>query len=177
MKIRLVALVVALGLVSAAYAQNAQNRERLEAPGKVPFGTSYAEAKKIVGPKATTTTSAVRGAKGLACTECYQGTDGPQLSVFFSGDDRMVRAELVEQAPAGVQAKTLQDCLNVRTTTWPELIKRYGQPNRHRWMRDVTVISIFDFKDGGVIEYVAGRGFFGACGFRVVFMTKDGQNL
>ena len=172
--IRLVTLIFALVLVSAAYAQ--LNRERLEAPGPVAFGASYDEARKILGPKATTTTSAIRGAKGLACAECYSGPGGPQLSLFFS-DNRMVRALLVEQAPAGVQAKTLEECLKVRTATWPELINRYGKPNRYRWLGDVTDVAIFDFKDGGVIEYVASRGFLGACGFRVMYMTKDGQNL
>ena len=171
MTIKVLTLVLALGLASAAHAQN---RERLEAPGKVPFGTSYEAAKKILGPNATETRSGLRHAKGLTCSDCFEAAKGAQFSVFFSGDDRMVRVEISK--PVG-RAKSLDQCLRNENELWPVLIKPYGQPNRRRGsVQAHSTVDVFVFKDGGLIEYLASASF-GNCAFRIIFMTKDGQHL
>ncbi len=169
--VRFLTLIVGLGLVSAAYAQSC---DRLEAPGKVPFGTSYEAAKKILGPSATDTRSGLRHAKGLTCSDCYDGANGAQFSVFFSNDDRMVRVEISK--PVG-RAKSLDQCLRNENELWPVLIKPYGQPDRRRGsVQAHSIVEVFVFRDGGLIEYLASASF-GNCAFRVIFMTKDGQHL
>jgi len=171
MTIRLLTLVLTLGLVSAAYAQN---RDRLAAPGKVPFGTNYEQAKKILGPGATDTRSGLRNAQGLTCSDCFDAAKGAQFSVFFSNDDRMVRVEISK--PVG-RAKSLHECLRNENELRPVLIKPYGQPNRRRGSAMAhSSVDVFTFKDGGLIEYMASASF-GNCAFRVIFMTKDGQHL
>lgn len=169
--VRYLGFIVAFGLVASAHAQN---RDRLDAPGKVPFGTSYEAAKKILGPGATETRSGLRHAKGLTCSDCFDAAKGAQFSVFFSTDDRMVRVEISK--PIG-REKSLDECLRNENELWPVLIRPYGQPNRRRGSKLAhSSVDVFTFKDGGLIEYMASASF-GSCAFRVIFMTKDGQHL
>jgi hypothetical protein len=66
----LIALGLAMSLVIPAYAR--QNRTKLDAPGKVAFGTTYEQAKTLLGSGAEPyeIDPPQPGMKALSCDKC-----------------------------------------------------------------------------------------------------------
>jgi hypothetical protein len=174
---------MAVGMV--AVAAHAQGREKLEAPGKVAFGTSYAQAEKILGaggkamPKDDLNASFKRpNARGLSCENCsVPGMPNIEGVTLYFSNDRLVR---VEHFAMFGTAKSLDHCAKLDTGEFlPALTKQYGAPGGRRNTKgggESHLVASFPFKDGGLIEYDATfLHEFGACSFTIRYMSKDGR--
>lgn len=179
--VRLFAAIMAVSLV--AFAAHAQGRQKLEAPGKVAFGTSYAQAEKILGSGKAMAKDDLEPSfkrpnpRGLSCENCsVPGMPNIEGVVLYFSNDRMVRVQ--HFAMMGV-TKTLDQCVKSDNEFLPALTKQYGAPDGRRNAKgdgELLQIASFAFKDGALIEYEA--SFLqepGACSFTIRFMSKEGR--
>lgn len=185
--IRLFAAIAAAGIAtSAAFAQDA--RQKLEAPGKVPFGTTYADAAKILGKsgqamgKDDLPDRFKADGKGLSCDDCnvpaMPNIEG--VTLYFARD-RLVRVEHFANLGA---VKTLDECVNTDDGMLALLTRQYGAPASQNTTTkdDESVITAsFHFNDAAAIEYEMSFGDIDlgddkkSCAVTIRYMQKDGR--
>jgi hypothetical protein len=150
-------ITFALMLVMASAAQALEGRDRLAAPGPVPFGTTYETAQTMLKPEAVTYNNEQRTKKHSTSKTLSNGQhDYPfgeysrEITYLFH-DDRMALAEILLDSNGSA---LLSECAGSDAESLSELIKRYGEPDAHRTDANEDV-RVFEFNDGSRIEYVA----------------------
>jgi hypothetical protein len=179
---RFLALIAALSVVTfAAHAQ--QNRQRLQLPVNVPFGASYAQAKKILGSRAQPAGELTllffgSDVKALEIEGGYPRADGraEDFNLFFSPKGRLVLAEVLVLAE---DQQTFDACVKADNALLPTLLKPYGQPDDRRTETSGSsgkLMLSYRFKDGGSIEYEVSFDQ-SSCSFKARFMNEEGRQL
>ncbi|MGD9921833.1 MAG: hypothetical protein AB7V13_10345 [Pseudorhodoplanes sp.] len=169
----LVAMSIAIGFVLPVHAQ--QNRAKLDAPGKVAFGTSFEQAQKLLGADAEVyeIDPPQRGMKALLCDKCAPLPNVEGLTLWFRDKDGLIRIEAF--AIAGM-FKTVDACQKSDTDMLPKLIEQFGKPDANRNAKqgdESTRTATFRFADGSAIEHVSSiSGDEIPCTFTVSYKSK-----
>jgi hypothetical protein len=150
MKRYLISVVLVASFVVPGWAQ--QNRGKLDAPGKVAFGTSYEQAKAALGADAEAyePDPPEAGVKALSCDKCAPLPDVEGFTLYFDDKAGLVRLEAF--AVAG-QFKSVDECQKADTSMMPKLIESYGKPDSITKSSDSRVAS-FKFSDGAVVQHL-----------------------
>lgn len=185
--IRLLAAIAAASFAaSASYAQDA--RQKLDAPGKVAFGTTYTDAVKILGKgsqpmdKDDLPDRFKADGKGLSCDDCVipnmPNIEG--VTLYFA-KDRLVRVEHFANLGA---VKTLDECVKTDDGMLALLTRQHGAPasqNTTKKDEESITTASFPFNDGAVIEYEMSFGDIDlgddrkSCAVTIRYMQKDGR--
>lgn len=168
-----IALGLAACLAIPAYAQ--QTRTKLDAPGKVAFGTNYEEAKTLLGAGAEPyeLDPPQAGMKALSCEKCAPLPNVEGFTMYFQDNGGLVRLEAF--AIAGM-FKTIDQCQKADADMMPKLVALYGKPDSSADSRKGAVsdrTATFKFADGAVVQH--NTHMFGAdrpCSYTVTYKSK-----
>lgn len=167
--------VVIACLAMPALAQ--QNRAKLDAPGKVAFGSSYDQATNTLGKDAEPyeLNPPQAGIKALSCDKCASLPNVEGFTMYFQDKGGLIRLEAF--AMAGM-FKSAEDCQKADTEMMPKLVELYGRPDSNANVKkgvEAQRIASFKFADGAVIEHVSnifkpGR----PCTYTVLYQSRAG---
>lgn len=146
----LISVVFVASLAAPVWAQ--QSRGKLDAPGKVAFGTSYEQAKAILGSDAEPyePDPPEAGVKVLSCDKCAPLPDVEGFTLYFKDKGGLVRLEAF--AVAG-QFRSVDECQKADMSMMPKLIELYGKPDSISKSKDSRIAS-FKFSDGGLVQHI-----------------------
>ncbi|PSO19489.1 hypothetical protein [Bradyrhizobium sp. MOS003] len=164
-------LVVLLGSIASAQ----QGRAKLDAPGKVAFGTTYENAAKLLGPDAEPYEQdpPQPGIKVLSCDKCSLLPNVEGLTLHFQNNGGLVRVEAF--AVAGM-FKTVDECQKGDSDMMPKLVTLYGKPDSNEISKKsgtTSKIASFRFGDGGVVQHTSSTTKSDRpCTYTVSYMSK-----
>jgi hypothetical protein len=170
-------VVFALSFVSClampAYAQ--QNRAKLDAPGNVPFGSSYEQASGVLGKDAEPyePDPPQPRMKALSCDKCAPLPNVEGLTMYFQDGGGLVRLEAFAIAGG---FKTVDECQKADKDMMPKLVELYGKPDMNTNSKEGAGskrIATFKFADGALVQHVStisapGR----TCTYTVAYKSK-----
>lgn len=142
-------------LATPSYAQ--QNRAKLDAPGKVAFGSTYEQAANALGKDAEPyqLDPPQPGMKALLCDKCAPLPNVEGFTMYFRDNGGLVRLEAF--AMAGM-FKSVDECQKADTDMMPKLVELYGKPDSNANAKkgaESTRTASFKFADGALIEHIS----------------------
>jgi|GEM_PF-4419429 len=149
------ALAVVTCLAISAYAQ--QNRAKLDAPGKVAFGSSYEQASGVLGKDAEpyALDPPQPGTKALLCDKCAPLPNVEGFTMYFQDSGGLVRLEAFAMAGG---FKTVDECQKADKDMMPKLVEAYGKPDSNAAAKKGDAserIASFKFADGALIQHIS----------------------
>jgi hypothetical protein len=153
-----------------------QGRAKLDAPGKVAFGSTYQAAAATLGKDAEPheIDPPEPGMKALLCNDCALLPNVEGFTMYFHDKKGLVRLEAF--AIAGM-FKSVDECQKADGDMLPKLVGLYGKPdsnsNGKKGSASVRT-ALFKFADGGSIEHVSNiSGAERPCAYTVVYKSKS----
>jgi hypothetical protein len=147
--------VIGLAVCLANSASAQQTRAKLDAPGKVAFGSSYEHGKTLLGTDAEAyePDPPELGMKVLSCEKCAPLPNVEGFTMYFQDKGGLIRLEAF--AIAGM-FKAIDACQKADTDMLPKLVAQYGKPDSSADTKKGPVIDrivTFKFADGAIIQH------------------------
>lgn len=151
----LIALGIAMALAKPAHAQ--QNRAKLDAPGKLAFGSTYEQATAALGKDAEPyqLDPPQPGIKALLCDKCAPLPNVEGFTMYFQDNGGLVRLEAFAIAGG---FKTVDECQKADKDMMPKLVELYGKPDSNTNAKageESKRIASFKFADGALIQHIS----------------------
>lgn len=167
-------VVTLCGAAMPALAQ--QSRAKLDAPGKVAFGSTYEAAVKSLGKDAQPhqIDPPEPSMKALLCDSCAALPNVEGFTMYFHDKKGLVRLEAF--AIAGM-FKSVDECQKADGDMLPKLIGLYGKPDSNSNGKKVSArvrTATFKFADGSIVEHISNiSGPERPCAYTVVYRSKS----
>jgi hypothetical protein len=172
----LAASIIGVLCCTAVPASAQQGRAKLDAPGKVAFGSTYEAAARMLGKDAEPyrIDPPEPGMKALLCDKCAPLPNVEGFTMYFHDKKGLVRLEAF--AIAGM-FKSVDECQKADGDMLPKLIGLYGKPDSNSNGKKGSArvrTATFKFADGGAVEHISDISEPEMpCGYTVVYRSKS----